>query len=227
MSKVSSSVPFEWSGKELGALVNSVQSSILLVVRAKNNLVLASNIDTNSVISKAVGGMEVEDKDQSSTLVDNDLVTLMLQADISLWGVEPAILRLEMLHSGIKLVEELVSEEAIIHKVELSASIVERVSVSFSWEIEPFWMTKLVALKVEVTLTTKGVCKQTNHLVKSHSSLNDWCEIGQSRHVGVQLLVTEPEEEGLVTDKARMGQQVFLAWIRGILTLDRETRHMQ
>lgn len=46
-------------------------------------------------------------------------------------------LGLEVVHLGIERVEVLVSKERVVGKVELSSSIVERVVVSLTREVEP------------------------------------------------------------------------------------------
>lgn len=56
-----------------------------LVVSAEYDPVSALLLNTNTVVSEAVGRVEVEDPQETSTLEDDDLVTLMLQADVRLW----------------------------------------------------------------------------------------------------------------------------------------------
>jgi hypothetical protein len=63
------------------------------------------------------------------------------------------------------VIEELVSEEGIVREIKLSSSIPERVVVALSREIEPLGMTELVTLKVKVSLSSKSMCDQPDHLV--------------------------------------------------------------
>ena len=56
-----------------------------LVVSAEYDPVSALLLNTITVVSEAVGRVEVEDPQETSTLEDDDLVTLMLQADVRLW----------------------------------------------------------------------------------------------------------------------------------------------
>ena len=94
--------------------------------------------------------MEVEDEEQASPLKDDDLVTLVLQADVRLRGTEPLVLFVEVLHGGIELVQHLVAQEIIVNEVKLPSRVVERVVVSSTGEVEPFGVTKLVSCRVSV-----------------------------------------------------------------------------
>lgn len=89
---------------------------------------------------------------------------------------EPVVLVLEVVHSGIKLVEIPVTKKTIIGKVELPASIVERVAIAFAREVEPLiesiniltfkcqrnestnlGMSKLVTFEVQVSFASERV----------------------------------------------------------------------
>jgi len=50
---------------------------------------------------------------------------------------KPVVLRLEVVHLRIERVEVLVSKQRVVGKVKLSSSIVERVVVSLTREVEP------------------------------------------------------------------------------------------
>lgn len=79
--------------------------------------------------------------------------------------MQPAKLRFGLVHQTIKVVEELISEEGIVREVKLSSSIPERVVVALSREVEPLGMTKLITLKVKVSLSSKSMRDQPDHLV--------------------------------------------------------------
>jgi hypothetical protein len=105
--------------------------------------------------------------------------------------VEPAIFLLEMIHTRIKLVQELISKKMVVSQVELTASIPETIVVSGTREVEPFRVTELVTLKIEVAFTTETICDETDHFVKCHASLNDRGELSKGRHVRVQLSIAK------------------------------------
>lgn len=50
---------------------------------------------------------------------------------------QPVTLGLEVVHLGIESVEVLVSKERVVGEVELSSSVMERVVVSLTREVEP------------------------------------------------------------------------------------------
>lgn len=89
--------------------------------------------------------MEVKDEQQSRALKHDDLITLMLKADVSLRRCEPAILLLKVLHSSIKVIQESVTQKVVINQVELTSRVMERVVVSSTRKVEPLRVTKLVS----------------------------------------------------------------------------------
>jgi hypothetical protein len=91
--------------------------------------------------------VEVEDEEQASSLEHDNLVALMLQADVCLRGAEPLVLLVEVLHGGIKLVQHFVTQEVVVDEVELPPGVVERVVVSSTGEVEPFGVTELVSCR--------------------------------------------------------------------------------
>jgi hypothetical protein len=203
---VPSSVPLKVRREELGIHLNSIVSPKSLFIRVKDELVLARDVDADSVVyegflvvdcearemlSKILSIRQdatlrtVEDEKQSGPLEYQHLVSLVLEGDVSLRGTQPLVHRLQVVHVLVKLVEVLVPQQLVFDQVELSSSVLERVAVSFSREIHPFRVTKLVTLKVEVALTSERVDNETNHLVQCDSSVNHGSEFAEVRHVGV------------------------------------------
>ena len=170
MEEVLSVVPGEIGGEEAGALVNATQTAERWAVGVQDNAVSTSLLNTNTVVCEAVRRVEVEDPAKTGTLEDNDLVALILEGDVCLVRVQPAILLLGPLHLAVKVVQEVVAEDLVIDKVELAAGVVEAVAVALTREVKPFGVSKLVSFEVEVSLTSKTVCDQTDHLVQSHTN---------------------------------------------------------
>lgn len=54
------------------------------------------------------------------------------------------MLLLKVLHGGIKLIQPVVAQEAVVGKVELTSRVVERIVVSGTREVEPLWVTEFV-----------------------------------------------------------------------------------
>lgn len=138
--------------QEFGVLVDGVEPSNLLSVRVEHDLVSASHIDSDAVIGIAIAGVEIENEDQASSLVDNHFVPFVLEGDIRLGRVQPTILVFALVHQSVEMVEILVSQQWVVRQVQLPSSIPERVAVSLTWEIEPLGVPKLIALKVEIAL---------------------------------------------------------------------------
>jgi hypothetical protein len=59
-----------------------------------------------------------------------------------------------VVHGRIELVEIAVSQEWIVDQIELPASVLERIAIACSGEIEPFGMPKLVAFEIEVAFSS-------------------------------------------------------------------------
>ena len=142
---IPSAIPFEICCEESDAFVNSAPSTELRSVGVENRLVGSRLVDADAVVSVAVAGMEIEDEKQAGSLENDNLVGLVLQADVCLRSCQPSILLFHVLHGTVKVIEPLVPEQLVVNEVELSASVVERVVVSSAREIEPFRMTELVA----------------------------------------------------------------------------------
>lgn len=159
-------VPRERCGEESRTLVHIAVATERLCVRVQHDLVRALLLDTNAVVGEAVLRVEVEDPQETGTLEHDDLVALVLQADVCLWCVQPAILLLGPLHLAVELVEEPVAQEFVIDEVELATSIVEAVVVALAREVEPLWVTKLVALEVQVSLASQSMRDQSDQLVQ-------------------------------------------------------------
>lgn len=79
MRPVLSVVPFHRCSEESSVLIDAVVASDISVVRVENHTVCSWNLNSNTVVAEAVGGVEVEDEDQASSLEHDNLVTLMLQ----------------------------------------------------------------------------------------------------------------------------------------------------
>src|SRR5688572_32663681 len=57
-----------------------------------------------------------------------------------------------------------------LFRSQLETSVPERVVVAFAGEVQPFWVAKLVTLKIEVSFSTQAVCQETNDLVDRKST---------------------------------------------------------
>lgn len=119
-----------------------------------------------------------------------------------LGGGEPSDLGLCVVHSAIKVAQELVTEQLVVYNVPLTTSIVEGRVVAGAGEIKPLGMTKLVSNKGQVTLTSKTVGHQADHLMQGQTTVNDRRQFCQDAHMCVHLLVHEPERNSLVTDQS-------------------------
>jgi hypothetical protein len=137
----------------------------VLAVRVEHNPVLASDVDTDSVVGIALRGVEIEDKHNACPFKDNDLVSLVLKRDVGLWSVQPTIFLLALVHLAIKVVEERVAKQSVLCQVELPACIPKRILVALTRKVKPLRMAKFVALKVEVAFATEPVGEKTDHLM--------------------------------------------------------------
>ena len=129
----------------------------VLAVGAEDDSVGALLLDADAVVGEAVLGVEVEDPEKAGALEDDDFVALVLQADVGLRRVQPAVLLFGPLHLAVEFVEESVAQEVVIDEVELAPCIVEAVVVARTWEVQPFRMAEFVAFKVEVALPSETV----------------------------------------------------------------------
>ena len=128
-----------------------------LAIAAEHDPVRALLLNANAVVGEAVGRVEVEDPQQARALEDDDLVALVLQANVRLRRVQPSVLLLGPLHLAVELVEEPIPQQLVVDEVELPARVVEAVAVALAREVQPFWVAELVAFEVEVALAAQAV----------------------------------------------------------------------
>lgn len=200
LDKVLPPIPRKRCRKEARALINISMPAKVLAIGAQHNAVGALLLDANAVVGEAALRVEVEDPQQARALKHNDLVALVLEADVRLRRMQPAVLLLCPLHLGVEVVEESVAQELVVDEVELAARVVERVSVAFAGEVEPLRVPELVAFEIEVALAAEAVRDEADHLVQREAAGDDGGFFGEGRHVRVHFGVAEPEEEGFVTD---------------------------
>jgi hypothetical protein len=172
-------VPCKWCREEAGGLINVAMATKVLAVRAKDNPIGSLLLYTNTIVCKALRGMEVEHPKKPGSLKCYHLVHLVLEADVCLRGVQPAILLLSPLHLAVKLIEEPVAEKVIVDKVELSTSVVEAVVVSLSGKVQPFRMPEFITFEVEIALTSQPVGDQAQHLMQREASINHWSSLSE------------------------------------------------
>ena len=118
-------VPFHGCCLVLGRNVNIFKPSETLVVRGKDYPIFARLFNTNAVIGKRVGGVEVEYEQQPSTFEDNDLVSLILEGHVSLRSGKPSVFLFGVVHRRVEPVEVLVTKKFVISNVPLSPRVVE------------------------------------------------------------------------------------------------------
>lgn len=194
-------IPREIGGEEALVVLNPAEAAELRRVGVEDDAVSARLLDADAVVGEAAAGVEVEDPEQARALEGDDLVAVVLERDVRLRAVQPAVLLLRPLHLAVELVQELVPQQVVVGEVELASRVVEGVVVAGAWEVEPFRVSELVAEEVEVAFAAEAVGDQTDHLVQGHTALDDGGECAEGGHVGVHFGIAQPEEKGLVTDE--------------------------
>lgn len=66
--------------------------------------------------------------------------------------------------------------------------------VSDSVQVMSGWLTH----EVKVAFSTQTVSEKANHFVQLHAAVDDGCHGNQGAHVGVHLLVHQPEGQRLI-----------------------------
>ena len=98
------------------------------------------------------------------------------------WSLVEAEYRLnQMYHIAIEGIEELIIEVLTIDELPLTAGILVAPAIAFAREIDPFWMTELIAHEVEITAIDGSEGDETDHLVEGNAA------------VDVEILVTDAE----------------------------------
>lgn len=126
-----------------GLLIHPIKTTKVRAVRTEDDTIVARLRHTNSVVCKALCGVEVDDEHQPSSLVGDHLVVLVLQLHVLATG-EPFELLFEVVDGNVEVTEVLVAKEGVFGKVPSAACVVTAVVVACSWEINPFRVAKLI-----------------------------------------------------------------------------------
>merc|ERR1719272_2646411 len=97
------------------------------------------------------------------------------------------------MHELIKTLEVLVLQLIRVSKVETPTTMLITPLIQFCWKIDPLWMSKLIADKVQVALASQAKCDQTDHLMQSHPAINDRAWWACFAHVGIHLGIHKPK----------------------------------
>ena len=159
-------------------------------------------IGANCIILVRLICMEVENEYQVSLLVHNDLISFILLRYVLMRLDHGTEGDLYLVHLFVKSIKVTISQVFVVHEIPLTTAILITISVSFTWEINPLWMTELVTHEVKVSLTTEWLWNQSNHLMKSHSSSNLVCTIWALWHMRINLCIKELHRNGFITDNS-------------------------
>lgn len=99
-------------------------------------------------------GMEIKDKQIVSSGVSQCLVIIMQIQELAPFFIHYLALFVEGDHRVIKGFQLMIFEIWIVRQTPLSAAVVKTVSIPFSGEIDPFWMTKFVAHEIQISVPT-------------------------------------------------------------------------
>lgn len=136
----------------MGSVKASVPSKSLFI-RLKDNEVIRSPFCSDWIVLVRICGMEVENEKEVTLLVDYDFVSFIAHGHVLMGLDHRAELELGGVHLLVEFVKLSVSQLIVIHKIPLSATMLIAISVTFSWEINPFWMAEFISHEVEVALT--------------------------------------------------------------------------
>jgi hypothetical protein len=98
--------------------------------------------------------MEVENENQVSLLVNDDFISFILYGYVLVGLDHGSKKNFGMIHFFIKSVKVTISKIFVVHEIPLSTAMLIAISISFTWEIDPFWVTEFVAHEIKVRLST-------------------------------------------------------------------------
>ena len=94
------------------------------VVSIEGYLVLTRYSNSYTIICVAVVRMKVEYKDQTPSFEGNYFISFMMTTHIGRVSWQEEMFLVQMLHVPVKVPQVTVSEEIIVHQIELSSGIV-------------------------------------------------------------------------------------------------------
>mmetsp|Transcript_19026 Transcript_19026/g.32057 ORF Transcript_19026/g.32057 Transcript_19026/m.32057 type:complete len:462 (+) Transcript_19026:287-1672(+) len=156
----------------------------------------------NLISLVAVARMKVEGKDQVAAFEDDDLVILILLADILMLGAHKLEAILTCLHQFIKGLKEFVAQQIILRQIPTTSAVMMTPAILRAREVDPLGVPKLVAHEVQIALAAQGQHDQTDHLVQRQAPIHTHGGegTGEATHARVHLGIHEPKGQGLVTN---------------------------
>ena len=99
------------------------------------------------------------------------------------------------------MVEELVFEVLAIDEVPLTSCVLVAPTITFSWEVNPFRMTELVAHEIEVATVYGSDSHEAYHFVQRHAAF-DHKVVVTDHHVPIHFFVDETEDDSFIADES-------------------------
>ena len=180
-------------------ILDPLMSSKPLLIGFVQDEMITIPLGSNVIALIRIIGMEVEDKEQLSFFVNDDLVLLICLSDELMLRYHGFELNFCLVHYDIKLTQLAVSEVLIISQVPLSSAVIITITIALSWEVNPFRMSKLISHEVQISLSSETLRYESNHLVQGHSSGNSKSGLKKSTHASVDISVEQPHRMGFVS----------------------------
>ena len=110
LDEVLASIPLERGGKEPRAFHIPPKTTICYVVSVQYDLIGASLLNAYTIVRVALRRVEIKDPQQARSLEHNDLILLVLQADVCLRRMQPAVFLFGPLHFAVEFIEKFVPQ---------------------------------------------------------------------------------------------------------------------
>ena len=169
----------------------------LYTIRVQNYFVCTrSNQET--IICKRLFRIEVEYKYEIFTLIYKYLIAVIMP-DFLYWrSLEIFHAFNDLQHIFVKICHIVIGQILIVYQIPLTTGVLARPAISLAWEINPFGMSEFISHEIQITTINRGSSKQTNHLMKSNTTIYSIIFIS-FLHMPVHIGINQTEDNSLIT----------------------------
>ena len=180
-------------GEVFGVVADAALPAEIPRVRVEGDAVLARHANADVQVFVGVGGVEVEDEDERSSLGDDEFALLARGGHPLVLVREELVALVEVHHRPVEVVELVVAEVLGVGEVPAAAAVVVRPLVALAGEVDPLGVAELVTHEVQVPLAADGHGDEAKHLVQRHPAVHHRRRLLERAHAVVHLGVHEPE----------------------------------
>jgi hypothetical protein len=126
--------------------------SRLLVVCTEYDCGFLARATVDGILLETFGGVKVEDKQERSLLIDQDLVSIVLSAYVLITITDEIVVEIQADHELLKLEKIVIAQVGAVSEVPSPTAVVVAPVVALPRKINPFRVSEFVAHEGQIAL---------------------------------------------------------------------------